>query len=60
MEGELWIQNFLVFFSLSQAACAVAAFQTEIFSCLKRVGPSFINFKLCIQTRKKMDESTNT
>lgn len=50
MEGELWIQNFLVFFSLSQAACTVAAFQTEMFSCFKRVGPSFINFKLCIQT----------
>lgn len=60
MEGELWIQNSLVFFSLSQAACTVVAFQTEMFSCLKKVGPTFISFKLRIQTRKKMDESTNT
>jgi len=60
VEGELWIQNFLVFFSLSQADCTVSAFQTEMFSCFKSVGPSFINFKLHIQTWKKIDESTNT
>lgn len=59
MEGELWIQNFLVFFSLSQAACTVSAFQTEMFSCFKKPWPGFINFKLCIQTWK-MDERTNT
>lgn len=50
MEGELWIQNFLVFFSLSQTACTVTAFQTEMFSCFRTVGPSFVNFKLYIQT----------
>lgn len=60
MEGELWIQNFLVFFSLSQAACTVAALQTEVFGCFKRVGPSFINLNICIQTWTKMDGSTNT
>lgn len=36
MEGELWIQNFLAFVSLSQAAYAVAAFQTRITQLFER------------------------